>query len=107
MYETHHIKLKGLYSSTYYSFIQGIDFMEKLGNTINTIMNLHVHIKQPMTKQNIIHVCKLVELMKLVKSTIRGYATEVFDTTLCLSQLQLYHALQLISSAKVFEQYNC
>lgn len=75
--------------------------MTKLSNKINAVMNLHIHIKQPMSKQSIICVCKLIELMKLVKLTIKRYTTEIFNTTLCLSQLQLYQALQLISNVKV------
>lgn len=74
--------------------------MEKLCNTINTVLNLHVHIKQPMTKQSIVCVCKLIEQMKLIKLTIKGYSTEIYNTTLCLSQFQLYQALQLISNVK-------
>lgn len=81
--------------------IQGIEFMEKFTNAINTITNLHVHIKCAMTKQSILCVCKLIELIKLMKTTMNVYSAEIFNTTSCLSQYQLYQALQIITNAKV------
>lgn len=75
--------------------------MEKYKNVINTITNFHVHIKCAMTKQIILSVCKLMELIKLVKITLKTYSTEIFNTTLYLSQYQLYQALHVITLAKV------
>ncbi|XP_055324262.1 WASH complex subunit 4 isoform X2 [Sitodiplosis mosellana] len=80
--------------------LQGIDFIEKFNNLIKTITNLHVHIECAMTKQSILSVCKLIELMKFVKLTMKTYSTEIFNTTLCLSQYQLYQTLHIITNAK-------
>lgn len=79
--------------------------MEKFSSAVNAITNLHVHIKCPITKQRIIHVCKLIELMKMIKLTMEKYATEIYHTTLCLSQHQIFQALKIISNVKVNEQH--
>lgn len=81
--------------------------MEKYNNLIKTITNLHVHIECAMTKQSILSVCKLIELMKFVKITMKTYSTEIFNTTLCLSQYQLYQALYIITNAKVKSNIIC
>lgn len=75
--------------------------MEKFSNAVNAITNLHVHINYPISKQSIIHICKLIELMRIIKATIEKYATDVYHTTLCLSQHQIYQALKIISNVKV------
>lgn len=75
--------------------------MEKFGNTISSITNLHAHLHCPMTKQSILNVCKLIELKKLVKLTMIGYSAAIHITCLCLSQYQLYQAVHIISNVKV------
>lgn len=86
-----------------YSKFQGIDLAEKFSTAVNAITNLHVHMKHPITKQSILHVCKLTELLKLIKLTMEKYATEINHTTLSLSQHQIYQALLIISNVKVNE----
>lgn len=54
-----------------------------------------------MTKQSILSICKLIELLKMVKKTLDDYSADIFNTTLCLTQYQLYQALFTISNAKV------
>lgn len=83
--------------------LQGVDFLEKLGNTINIVTNLHVHLKCPMTKQSILSLCKLIELAKMMKKTLEDSSTDIFNTTLRLTQYQLYQALLIISNSKVEE----
>lgn len=65
------------------------------------VTSLHVYIKCPMTKQNILSICKLIELLKMIKMTMEEHANDIFNTTLCLSQYQLYQALNIISNVKV------
>lgn len=79
--------------------------MEKLNNITNTITNLHVHIKCAMTKQVILSVCKLIELVELIKLTMKIYSDEIFNVTTYLSQYQLYQALQIITNVKVIRHY--
>lgn len=54
-----------------------------------------------MTKQNILSICKLIELSKMIKHTMDGLAHKVFYTTLCMSQYQLYQALLIVANVKV------
>lgn len=75
--------------------------METFNNTINTVTNLHVYIKCPMTKQCILSVAKLIELVKLLKFELKKYSNEMFNTILCLCQHQIYQALLIILYAKV------
>lgn len=65
------------------------------------VTNLHVYLKCPMTKQSILSICKLIELLKMVRLTMQEYATEIFNTTLCLSQYQIHQALLIIDNSKV------
>lgn len=62
-----------------------------------------MHIKCPLTKQNILDICRLIELNKLVKLTLKGYSAKIHDICSCVSQYQLYQALMTISNAKVNE----
>lgn len=86
--------------------IQGMDFIEKYNDSINIITNLHVHIKCAMTKQSILSVCKLVELMKITKITMKTFSTEIYNTILCFTQYQLYQVLHIIKNAKVKKELN-
>lgn len=75
--------------------------MEKLNSAVTMITNLHASMNCPMTKQNILTVCKLIELLKMIRLTMENVAHEIFNATLCLSQYQLYQALTIIASVKV------
>lgn len=95
-------KQESIYISLFvYHLYQGVDLMERFNYIVNAITNLHVHIKCPITKQSILHVCKLIELIKFIKLTMEKYSTEIYQTTLCLSQHQLYQALHIISNVRV------
>lgn len=54
-----------------------------------------------MTKQNILSICKLIELLQMIKHTMDDLAHKVFYTTQCMSQYQLYQAMLIVANAKV------
>lgn len=81
--------------------IQGIEMMEKLGSTINSVTNLHVHLKCPMTKQSIVSICKLIEFLKIMKLQFTEHSPVILLTAQCVTQYQMYQVLSIISSAKV------
>lgn len=65
------------------------------------VTNLHVFLKCPMTKQSILSICKLIELLKIVRLTMQEFATEIYNITLCLSQYQIHNILIIIANAQV------
>lgn len=65
------------------------------------VTNLHVFLKCPMTKQSILSICKLIELLKMVRLTMQEFATEIYNITLCLSQYQIHDILVIIANAQV------
>lgn len=65
------------------------------------VTNLHVFLKCPMTKQSILSICKLIELLKMVRFTMQEFATEIYNITMCLTQYQIHNILVIIANAQV------
>lgn len=74
--------------------------MEKLSSTINSVTNLHVQLKCPMTKQSVVSICKLIEFLKIIKLTFTEHASPIAQTAQSLAQYQMYQALFIISPAR-------
>lgn len=75
--------------------------METLSSTINSVTNLHVHLKSPMTRQSIVSICKLIEFLKIIKLQFTEYSPTILLTAQCVTQYQMYQVLSIVSSAKV------
>lgn len=61
---------------------------------------MHVQLKCPMTKQIVLSICKLIEFLKIIKSTFTEYSTTILQTAQSLAQYQTYQVLFLISPAR-------
>ena len=47
-------------------FINGLLSAYKITHYVKTMMNYHSHMRKPMTKSTLLHLCKLLELLKVV-----------------------------------------
>lgn len=83
------------------SILQGIELMERLGTTINSVTNLHAQVNCPMTKQSIAAICKLIEFLKMLKMIFDKYLAGIHVTVQCLAQHQIHQALTIIAGVKV------
>lgn len=92
--------MRRVYKYFFYLFKQGIQLMEKLSSTINSVTNLHVQLKCPMTKQSVVSICKLIEFLKIIKLTFTEHASPIAHTAQSLAQYQMYQALFIISPAR-------
>lgn len=93
--------ISNLYYLTNSFYFQGLDFLDKLNSSVNMVTNLHVFLKCPMTKQSILSICKLIELLKMVRLTMQEFATEIYNITMCLTQYQIHNILVMIANAQV------
>ena len=46
-------------------FISGLLSAYKISHLVKTILNYHGHVRQPLTKSVVLHLCKLLELLKV------------------------------------------
>lgn len=83
------------------SILQGIDLMERLSTTINSVTNLHAQVNVPMTKQSIAATCKSIEFLKMVKIIFEKYSAGFHMTAQFLSQHQIHQALTIVAGVKV------
>ena len=52
-------------------FINGLLSAYKITHYVKTMMNYHSHMRIPMTKSTLLHLCKLLELLKVVTTMDR------------------------------------
>lgn len=77
--------------------VQGIELMELLSSSIDSISRVHAHLKCPMTKVNIFAVCKSIELLKSMKLTFEQHATPIAYASQCLCQYYVHQSVSIIS----------
>ena len=51
-------------------FINGLLSAYKITHYVKTMMNYHSHMRKPMTKSTLLHLCKLLELLKVVNTLV-------------------------------------
>lgn len=83
------------------SILQGIELMERLSTTINSVTNLHAQLNVPMTKQSIAATCKSIEFLKMLKIIFEKYSTGIHFTAQFLAQHQIHQALTIVAGVKV------
>lgn len=83
------------------SILQGIDLMDRLSTTINSVTNLHAQVNVPMTKQSIAAICKSAEFLKMLKMIFEKYTAGIHITAHYLAQFQIHEALTIVAGVKV------
>eukprot|EP00057_Strongylocentrotus_purpuratus_P007399 XP_011661873.1 PREDICTED: WASH complex subunit 7 [Strongylocentrotus purpuratus] len=48
-------------------FIHGLLFAYNISNLVHTVMNLHAHMNKPMTKTAVLALCRLIEMLKVLR----------------------------------------
>ena len=75
---------------------QGLLLAYSISNSVRTLLSLHQHMRQPMTKSGVLAVCRLVELLKCIQCTFHRRSMIVAEyITLIINhyELALLHQL--------------
>lgn len=83
------------------SILQGIDLMDRLSTTINSVTNLHAQVNVPMTKLSIAAICKSIEFLKMLKMIFEKYLAGIHITAHYIAQFQIHEALTIVAGVKV------
>jgi WASH complex subunit 7 len=81
-------------------FLQGLQFAGQISQIVKSTANLCIFFKQPMQKSCVLAICKLVEFLKIIKSTFEVKQHVVADSVQCICRYLEYQALFILQSVK-------
>lgn len=76
---------------------RGIELIEQLSYTINSITKMHAHLNTPMTKANVFSICRSIEMFKAMKITFDNHSTSIGYAAQRLSQYYIHQSVLIIS----------
>ncbi|XP_073827838.1 strumpellin and WASH-interacting protein [Musca autumnalis] len=80
--------------------MEGIRTAGHLSYMIKGIVSCHENLQKPMTKQTLMVVCKLLEMLKMLQLTFNNNATNISKIIHCISQYFQYKLLHLLNACK-------
>ncbi|XP_037817171.1 WASH complex subunit 4 [Lucilia sericata] len=80
--------------------VQGMRTSGHLSYLIKGIVNSHENLQIPMTKQTLLSICKLLEMLKMIQLSFNEHATNIAKVIHCILQYFQYKVLQLINACK-------
>ncbi|XP_049805094.1 WASH complex subunit 4 [Schistocerca nitens] len=81
-------------------FLQGVQYACWINHIVKTVTNLHVSLSKPMTKTEVMALCRLIELLKGIQHTYHVHYTTTSETVNHIFQLLSYQALIIITNVK-------
>lgn len=87
--------------------VHGIRSSGHLSYLVKGVVSAHENLQVPMTKQNLLAICKLLEMLKMIQLCFNDNDTNIAKVVHCILQYYQYKVLQLINACKVsFSEIN-
>lgn len=80
--------------------MEGICTAGQLSYMIKGIVSSHENLQVPMTKQTLMVICKLLEMLKMIQLAFNNHSTNISKIIYCITQYFQYKVLHLVNTSK-------
>lgn len=81
--------------------VEGIRTAGHFSYLVKAIVSAHENLQIPMTKQILLSICKLLEMLKMIQLCFNQHATNIAKVIHCILQYFQYKVLHLLNACKV------
>ncbi|XP_037936689.1 WASH complex subunit 4 [Teleopsis dalmanni] len=80
--------------------LSGLRYAGQLSFLVKGLVNAHVSLQIPMTKQTLLAICKMIEVMKSTQNLFQKHSRSIAKIIHCILQYLQYKLLHLLGSCK-------
>lgn len=84
-----------------HTYMQGIWLAYGMRHTVETMTNLHAHTNKPMTKNEVLALCRMMALSKAITDGFHRCSIQAAESSQHIVQFLQYEILMVLQAAKV------